>query len=743
MKRLAPFVLALAACTRGGGAPAPPEGSATPLAGTAAAPGVATVLDFLSPASTCTFGHRGILLDMGDTTMRSRMSAKLVHPDVEIKEHEGATWTGVHERQLDLSFVSPSEVRSENGVVVEARVRGGLARSVSVYLGQHALGTLPLTKGEAKVVSLHAQGATIARGANELLLRFVGGAREAKETHDTLAEIEWVRIGAADGDAPYSAPTRSDAITTVTIGGIAHRGASLRAPGFARCTALVPKNAVLEGFVGTTSGEADAEVRVLVDRAEPRVVGSFHLGGEGAPPWRPVSLPLGDVGTIAAVELVAKQSAKGARVVFGEARITAPRPAETKPPPARGVVIVVLGTAPPKMLSPWGGPIAMPELALLGSGGMVFEAHRATTSLMGGATASMLTGLLPRDHGVSDYDASLAPGVVTIAEAARQAGVVTAMFTANPETSAAFGFARGWETFAARSPTEDAPATAVFDDASRWLEAHKSDRFLVVVHARGGHPPWDAAAEELKDLPPAGYNGSLEPKHAGEMLAKARHGGHPLTDADRERAFALHAKALGAHDAALGRLLSQLRTIGRDGDTTIFVTGDVGLDAGSHVPFLEDDGLDENLLSVPLVVRTPGNPPRARVAAATNGVDIARSALEALGLAAASDMRGDSLWTSALRTPETPEAASLASTTTRFSARASPFVLIGAREREGKLCNLSLEAECTSDVRATHPFAAEALHAFVYDELVDKNAAQAPRVAIDPATAAALRAWGR
>jgi arylsulfatase A-like enzyme len=523
-----------------------------------------------------------------------------------------------------------------------------------------------------------------------------------------------------------------------------HRGVSLRAPGFARCTSFVPKGAVLEGFVGTTGGEADAEVRVLVDRAEPRVVGSFHVGGEGAPPWRPVSLPLGDVGTIAAVELSAKQSGKGARVVFAEPRVTAGRTAEGKPPASRGVLLVVLGTAPPKMLSPWGGTIAMPELAQLGSGGMVFEGHRATTSLAAGATASMLTGVLPRDHGVSETDASLAPGVVTIAEAARQAGAATAMFTANPTTSGTFGFARGFETFAVRAPTEDAPATTVFDDAARWLEAHKSERFLVVVHARGGHPPWDAAAEELKDLPPAGYNGSLEPKHAGEMLAKARHGGHPLTDADRERAFALHAKALGAHDAALGRLLSQLRTLGRDADTTILVTGDVGLDAGAHVPFLDDDGLDENVLAVPLVVRTPGNPPRARVAATTTGVDLARTALEALGLAAPAEMRGESLWMAAQRTPESPERASLAATTTRFSARWGTFVLFGARERESKLCNLSLEADCTSDVRASHAFAAEALHAFAFDELVEKKPPPpAPRTPLDTPTASALRAWGR
>jgi arylsulfatase A-like enzyme len=745
--RLALILLVVAAgCVRrdapSGGAS---EGaSATPLAGSAAAPsarpGTSTIIDFLSPDSVCTLGHRGVLLDLGDATMRSRMTQKLARADVEMREHEGATWAGVFDRQLALSFVSPNEVRGD-GIVVEARMRGGLAKSVSVYLDQRPLGSLPLSKNEAKVVSLHAQGASITRGANELLLRFSGGGRSQ---HDTLAEIEWIRVGPSDGDAPYSAPTRTDAITTVTIGGVAHRGVSLRAPGSARCSSYLPSGAVLEGFVGASGGEADAEVRVLADRAEPRVVGSFHLGGEGAPPWRPVSLPLGDVNTIGAVELVAKQSTKGARVVFAEPRVTTNASPEAKPPASKGVVIVVLGSAHPKMLSPWGGAVATPELAQLGSGGMVFEAHRATTSFGNGALASMLTGLLPRDHGVSDADSALSPGVVTIAEAARQGGVVTAMFTANPMTSSAFGFARGWETFGAHPPTEDVPATIVFDDAMKWLDAHKNDRFLLVVHARGGHPPWDAANEELKDLAPPGYNGSLEPKHAAEMLAKARRSGGHMSDADRERAFALHAKTMTAHDAALGRLLGHLRTLGRDGDTTIVVTGDIGVDSGAHVPFLEDEALDENVLAVPLVVRAPGNPPRARVAAGTSSVDVAKTALEALGLPAPKEMRGQSLWAAAQRTRDIPDQPSLATTTTRFSARWGTFVLVGAREREGRLCNLSLEADCVSDVRATHPLAAETLHALVFDELVTKKpTAPTPRAPTDTQTAAALRAWGR
>lgn len=756
------IVTVAAGCTKGSAEG--PRGSATSLAASAEkapqnakgakatdAPRHSPVIDFLANGEDCSFGHRGVLIDLGDPASRARMSgSRLAKPDLDVREREGASWVSVRARSLELSFVSSSELRSDTGIVVEARVRGGAARSASVYLNGKPIGSLSLTKGETRVVSASSSSAFVARGTNELLLRFNGGSRSQ---HDELAEIDWVRVGPNDGDAPYSAPTRGDAVTTVSIAGTTRRSVSLRAPGFARCSAFIPNGSVLEGFIGATGGDADAEVRVLVDRESPRVVGNFHLGGPTDPPgWRPIALPLGEIGTIAGVELVAKSSSKGARVAFAEARVVVPlehaaRTPDVESRAARGVVLVVLGSTS-RRISIHGGSIAMPELSNLASSGVVFDAHRATSSWATGAVGSMLTGLSPREHGASDADAVLAPGVVTIAEAARQAGIVTAMFSANPTTTAPYGFARGWETFVARLPGEGAPATAIFDDAGQWLDAHKDERFFLVVHARGGHPPWDVTSEELKELPPQGYQGGLEPKHAGEALAKARKaGGRSFTDSDRERAFALHTKALAAHDAALGALVARVRSIGRDKDTVWIVTSDVGVDAAARVPFLEDDSLEEGALAIPLVLRGIGHRPRERVSTATSGVDVARTILESFGLPPPPQLRGESLWAALAQRPIV-ERPLVAATTTRFSARWGAFAVIGAREREVKVCNLSLDPDCVSDVRPSHPFAAEALHSLAWSEIVEKGArgrGEPPlgRANLDEATSAALRVWGR
>jgi arylsulfatase A-like enzyme len=819
------LVAILAGCTRGGSGDAPTGSAATALAGSALKPNAkgaraaeaardAVVLDFLAKESQCTFGHRGVLLDLGDPSTRARMSGSHLtaspSSDLEVREHEGASWVGVRSRSLELSFVSSTELKADAGIVIEARVRGGLSRSASVYLNSKPIGTLPFTKGETTIVSTRAQG-LVSKGTNELLLHFNGGPRSS---HDQLAEIDWIRVGPNDGEAPYSAPTRSDAITTVSIGGarpssgdpssqatpavaaVPRRSISLRAPGFARCTAFIPNGSMLDGFIGVTAGgEAEAEVRVLVDRAEPRVVGSFHLGGPTDPHgWRPVSLPLGDIGTIGAIEIVAKSSSKGARVAFAEPRVLPAMPAEaidpaklaaeSAPPKARGVILVVLGSTSRRMLSLHGGSTAMPELSNLanGAGGVVFEAHRATSSYATGALGSMLTGVSPREHGASDADAALSSSVFTVAEAARQAGVVTAMFTGNPTTTAPYGFSRGWETFVSRLPGEEAPATALFEDVRRWLDGHKDDRFFLVIHARGGHPPWDMTSEELKELPPTGYAGSLEPKSAGEALAKARKagGGRLFADPDRERAFALHSKALVAHDVALGALVSHVRTLGREKDTVWIATGDIGIDAAARVPFLEEETLEEGALAVPLVIRAPDSRGATqRVTTATSGVDIAPTILEALALPPPTQLRGESLWTIAAHSQKKSHSAErplLASTKTRLSARWGAFALTGVRDREVKVCNLLLDPDCVSDVRPSHPLAAEALHALAWNELAliaaareqgsgstsasaaagktaspTAPAAPAPptaaldgkKVIADGPTSAALRVWGR
>jgi arylsulfatase A-like enzyme len=670
----------------------------------------------------------------------------------EFVEREGATWLRIRSRVLAASFYWPAVAAADAPdatAYIEARVRGVRARGVSVGIDGKSVGTWSLTKGETRIVSARpSTPMTLAVGGHELTMRFVGGPRAGEEA---LAEIDWVHIGTGELGDQYSAPDHADVVVDAEVGGRSLRAVSLRAPGFARCSGWIPADATLEASLATSGGgEADVEARLIRDRRPPVVLGTAHIAG-GGPEWAQWSVPITGLeghGALASLELVAKRAPKGTRVLFGVPRVVAAGPVSAKPPPfARGVLLVVLGSTSAKALAPWGGPHPVPELARIAATGATFMANRSPTSLANSVVASILTGLPPLGRGLDDADVRLAQGSTTVEEACRQGGVSTAMFTADPTTGAAFGFGRGWDTFVAHDPLEDEPATRVFDEAATWIEAHKDSRFLVVVHARGGHPPWDVTPDELKTIPPENYLGMIDPRRAAEALSKARRHPARFKEDDRIRAWALYDHAIDEHDLALGRLLASLRNTGREDDTAIVVTSDVAASDAVPVPFGDPDTLDEPLLATPLTIRWPRAPDLTgrQVSAASTSVDLARTVLDALGLRPPAGFEGVDLSGLAQGAVVPAERPLLATRAGRFSLRWGTYVLTGTSEHEVHMCDLSLDPACVADVRGTSPLALESMRRYVLSALPWKGPplrVPAPPV-LDEHTTAALVRWGR
>ena len=260
------------------------------------------------------------------------------------------------------------------------------------------------------------------------------------------------------------------------------------------------------------------------------------------------------------------------------------------------------------------------------------------------------------------------------------------------------------------------------------------------------HPPWDATPDELRAMPPDGYFGMIEPRRAAEAMAKARKHPGRFKEDDRVRAWALFDRSVDDHDAALGRLMAGLRTAGRDGDAAVIVAGDVAPSEGPPVPFGDPETLDEALLATPLVARwPPGSAPAGRrVAAPTEPTDVARTVLDALGLAPPAAFEGQDLAALAEGAIVPGERPLVATHGGRFSVRWGPYVLLGARGRELRMCDLSLDPSCVADLRGTSPLALEPLRRWAYEALAPGVARPARTPAVfDEHTAASLARWGR
>ncbi len=287
----------------------------------------------------------------------------------------------------------------------------------------------------------------------------------------------------------------------------------------------------------------------------------------------------------------------------------------SEPPVRPSVVIVTLDTTRADHLGCYGAArAATPHLDALARSGVRCEQALSPVPLTLPAHASLLTGRVPRRHGVRDNAGfKLDPKVPLLTEHLRDAGYTTAAFVSAAVLDRDAGLARG---FAAYDDTVRVGDRRAFDYQERAanqtvdallprLPALKPPFFLW-VHFYDPHAPYvppEPYASRFKDRP---YDGEI--------------------------AFM---------DAQLGRLLDALKRLGAT--LYIVVAGDHGESLGEH----GEDGhgifLYQATQRVPLIVTGPGLPPGTTVSSTVGLVDVAPTILDLLSLPALGETDGRSL----------------------------------------------------------------------------------------------------
>ena len=752
--RLAPILLSLglgAGChgcgqKSGGDKPTP---APTPSATTAALPAGRVITDLIAQLPECDITHRGILIDAGTPAMTGRFAWTGTAPTgVENVEHDASTWMRVSSRSFKLFFVlsEPSQV------FVAARALGLKSKSAAVLLDDQPLGTLNFNRDQVRVATTSMTTLPVDAGLHTLTFRFSGKLRD----DDAFVDIDWIRIGIPDeSTVTYGAPTMQDVITTrAALSGVPHRALAMRGPGALRCTLRWPPGARLRTSIGLLgAGEADAKVRMLRDGEKPVELLVQHVTGGEKATWVDVDVPLdAQAGKLATIELGIDAVPPGSRVMFGDPSIVllaAPPPATAK---ARAVVVVVMDGVERSTLPPWhGGPTPqLPALSDLALSSTTFHQHRAPTTFSGSVVASLLTALPPRGHTVTDFGARMPSWHTSLGAIAHDASIRAAMFTGVPSTFKTFGFGSGWEQFVEYPPYGNDKPTAPLDGAAAWisdvLRQAPDARLLVVVHSRGGHPPWDVTPKELSQLPPNKYTGVIEPRRGAQQLASARKRKDKreiLSAQDQERVRALDANALAYEDRALGNLVAALKTAGIWENTVFVVTGDVSSGAGSL--YVEGIDLSESALTLPLYVRFPdGRYSGAHVNLPTEIWDITQTAISALGISFSRQVLGRDLSGVASGLEDSSAEPQIATLDDRYSARWGELIMTGRYDGAPALCDLVLDPTCAFNRRDTMPLAAQALFRRIMarDQSTRVDAQKREPASIDNDTAAALRVWG-
>lgn len=743
----APGLPSTTAATGASAAVAPSGAPGAPVAAVAKR----VVFDFVRDLSQCDLEHRGLLIDVGTDAAIGRFGWYVGRPPgLRTVEHDGSTWVRSADKRLDLAFV----LTEPTPLFVSVRAMGHAAKNAGAFLDDQPIGTLTFGREQIRVAQTSTTTMPVDAGLHLLTLRFPGRTGRADAG---FADVDWVRLGVPDDSTQtYGPPTLEDLVApSSALARVPHRSLALRAPGGVRCPMRVADGASLRLAVGLQgAGEGDAEIRLLRDGSRPVLLHSVHVKGGDDAAWTDVVVPLGGRGSaLATVELRAAEAPRGTRVLFGDPAVVLSPPFPLAAAPAAAVVVVVLDGVERGDLPPWNGSTAasLPALAELRQTSTVFDHHRGPSSVVSAAVASILTGLSPRAHGLVDPSARLPASHTTIAAIARDAGVRAAMFTGVPTSFGPFGFGASWEKFVEHAPNSGDPATAPLDDAAAWLtELAKDQReahFLMVVHARGGHPPWDVTPKELGALQPTDYAGLIEPRRAAQVLAKMRRrrGPHELPQADRDRVRALARLALAGQDRALGALVAALRAANLWDQTLFVVTGDVSSGASDANLYADGLDLDEPRLTLPLYVHFPGGAfAGQRVAAPTELPDVTRTLLASLALTAPKEVGGHDLTELASGRAGGAIGQQTATLADRYSVRWGDLLLFGKEGAAPTLCDLTVDATCAFNRRDTMPLATQALfRRFVRTDLADRGPpSQREPVTLGPEIAAELRVWG-
>jgi arylsulfatase A-like enzyme/Tfp pilus assembly protein PilF len=328
------------------------------------------------------------------------------------------------------------------------------------------------------------------------------------------------------------------------------------------------------------------------------------------------------------------------------AQLSAEKPASDKNAP--DVYLITIDTLRADHVGCYGyKQVETPALDALAADGVRFSEAFTHSPITNTSHISIMTGLLPSVHGVTDFGVPLAPQHVTTAELLKKRGYQTAAFIGAvilDSNALAPGLDRGFD-FYDNFPKADTAAAGrknndgknpdlkntdlknkerwdrverrgmeVVQHAEAWFDQHRTGPHFVWVHLFDPHDPYE---------PPPPFS----EKYKDHLY-------------DGEIAYA---------DSAVANWIAYLKKAGVYDNAIIIVSGDHGEGLGEHGEETHGLFLYDATLHIPLLLKTPHSAagPAYRgvvIDAQVRTTDILPTILDATGIAAPPELNGESLF---------------------------------------------------------------------------------------------------
>lgn len=301
-----------------------------------------------------------------------------------------------------------------------------------------------------------------------------------------------------------------------------------------------------------------------------------------------------------------------------------------------------------------------PHLDALAAGGVLFEDVWAHAPWTVPATASLLTGLYPSQHGAGVpgpvkhlgqmSPSQIAEPVDSLAERLASAGLRTGLFSANPYLYGSFQ--RGFDAV----EVEWVGGGELTDRAMTFIRSQPEAPFFAYLQYMDLHQPI-RPPQPFFDYFPVHPGGGHAERHVGWRYSRLDVEDDPRFRLYRDHKIALYDGALRYVDHEIGRLLTLLDELGLADRTLVVVTSDHGEEFWDHWRTERGWGDDprnlwgvghghsmfQELLRVPLVIAGPRVPAGGRSDCPVRHVDVLPTVTELLGLPAPGGLPGDSL----------------------------------------------------------------------------------------------------
>ncbi len=252
-----------------------------------------------------------------------------------------------------------------------------------------------------------------------------------------------------------------------------------------------------------------------------------------------------------------------------------------------------------------------PAIDKLAANGVVFERHYSSNPLTLPAHLTQFTGVSGLGHRVRDnlYH-SLPDELGTLAEVMKAEGFETGAFVSAHTMKSGSGIERGFARYddeevrtlqPGRLTVSERSAPRTLELAGDWVASQGADRFFCFVHLFDPHAPY------------------------------VRHDG--ITERFGDDTRALYDGEIAFTDAAIGRFVERLRTLGVLEQTLLVITADHGEGLGDHGELTHGYYCYDTTTHVPLIIHgAPGIKAGTRIPHIVRNYDLAPTLVELMQL---------------------------------------------------------------------------------------------------------------